>query len=290
MNRRERNTTLANKCFLMPSAAACLLLAACTGPGGVQPKATANAAPKPVPLVKKAAPRNEIEPLNAPSVLRTKNEPAIAKAVNNYRINKKKKSTENRSVAADLNGDGSVEVLALMSGKDWCTPAGCDLILFRETDRGLRPMQQIRRVKAPIVVSPIGQQGWRDIIVQTGGKADTLGQKVRLRFAGSGYPKNAMTQPKVRVGIPSTGETVLPRFGAAPNPSAPAQSGVFDPPPLTSTPRAALPQESVPDAVVAREGADSQRPSLAAGQQTAVLPTRIEPDPFRGPGPDTEPR
>ena len=268
-------------------AIACGLVAACSGPGGIQPQAK-KAAPKPVQLVKKAPPKSQIKPLDAPSVLRRKDQPAITKAVNNYRINKKKKSTDNRSVAMDLNEDGQIEVVALMTGKDWCTPAGCDMVIFRDTDRGLRPMQTIKRVKAPIVVSPIGQQGWRDLIVQTGGSEGTLGQKVRLRFSGSGYPKNAMRQPKVRVGIPSTGETVMPRYGAAPEPAVDPVSpaGAFSPPPLAAASQSApLPQDAQSQPTAGRSQA-----GVYANSGASVLPTRIEPDPFRGPGPDTEPR
>jgi len=76
----------------------------------------------------------------------------------------------------------------LLTGQDWCSPAGMYARNIRAGDVGFRPVSQIIGVKAPIAAGPGSNAGWRDLIVKTG-----QNKVVRLQFTGGGYPVNAAT-------------------------------------------------------------------------------------------------
>ena len=125
----------------------------------------------------------------------------LRKAIERYRIIKKRSASRYKSAAADLNGDGRVEAIVLFSGEDWCKKTGCSLVVFQMERTGFRPVTHVTSARAPILVGPGRNYGWRDLIVKTGGGAAPVRQ-VRLGFTGKGYPRNALLQPE------PTGETL----------------------------------------------------------------------------------
>jgi hypothetical protein len=125
----------------------------------------------------------------------------LRKAIERYRIIKKRSVGAYKTAAADLNGDGRVEAIVIFSGEDWCKNTGCSLVVFQMERTGFRPVTHVTSVHAPILVGPGRNYGWRDLIVKTGGGAAPVRQ-VRLGFTGKGYPRNALLQPE------PTGETL----------------------------------------------------------------------------------
>ena len=142
------------------------------------------------------------------------NEPLLAKAVERYRLNKKQKQSPYRSVGIDLNGDGQAEVLALLEGPDWCTNTGCTLAIFTPGKTGYRPVATIRRVRGPVTVTNERNNGWSDLVVNTGLSARN--QRVRLRFGANGYPGNAVTLTPMPSDIEINGEVVIERVDLMP--------------------------------------------------------------------------
>ncbi len=132
----------------------------------------------------------------------------LAKAVERYRLNKKQKKSPYRSVGTDLNGDGQAEVLVLLEGEGWCARTGCTLAIFT-TDRllGYRPVTTIRRVRGPVIVTPERNNGWNDLVVNTG--IASRNQRVRLRFGSNGYPGNAITLTPMPADVALAGQVVI---------------------------------------------------------------------------------
>jgi hypothetical protein len=162
-------------------------LAACSGdkPGAaVAPDAPAVPGAEAGPLAlapHRSSPQSIVMPVN---------QEALAQAVERHRITKKKGESPFDQAGADLNSDGKAKALVLFTGKDWCSPQGCTLVVFEPGETGYRPVSQIVGVKAPVAAGPGSNAGWRDLIVKTG-----QNKVVRLQFTGGGYPANAAGQP-----------------------------------------------------------------------------------------------
>lgn len=119
----------------------------------------------------------------------------LRKAIERYRISKKRGEANTDSAGVDLNGDGNPEALVLFAGKDWCLQTGCSLVVFQREATGYRPISHITRVRPPILVGADSHFGWNDLLVNTGGGPSPV-RTVRLGFTGQGYPVNALLQPE----------------------------------------------------------------------------------------------
>ena len=143
------------------------------------------------------------------SVLGPVNDAALQRAIENYRINKKRQRGPVQIAGADLNGDGVAEAVVLFSGKDWCTKTGCSLGIFQSDQYGYRVVSRTVRVKAPIVISPEQSNGWRDLLVSTGGAGSAPLRRIKLRFSGSGYARNAMLEDEIPPDVPQLGDVAI---------------------------------------------------------------------------------
>lgn len=130
------------------------------------------------------------------------------RAIENYRINKNRKKGPYQMQGVDLDGDGVGEAMVLFGGEDWCTKSGCSLAILKSDERGYKPIFRTVRVRAPVIVSRNESQGWRDIIVTSGGGGAPV-RRVVLRFSGNGYPRNAMQEPEYPREAPLDGEIAI---------------------------------------------------------------------------------
>ena len=94
-----------------------------------------------------------------------------------------------RDAFADLDGDGTDEVLAWLYDPNWCTDAGCTLLVFQRQDGSDALLAEIAPVRAPIRVARQTNGGWRDILVTVGGGTVPVGT-VALYHDGIGYPED----------------------------------------------------------------------------------------------------
>lgn len=134
--------------------------------------------------------------------------------IENYRINKKRAKGPYKLQGVDLDGDGVGEALVLFEGKDWCKSTGCSLAIFKADGRGYKPVFRTVSVKPPVIVTRDENQGWRDLIVTSGGgRAPT--RRVLLRFSGLGYPRNAMLEPEAPTNQPIDGQVAVAAPGAS---------------------------------------------------------------------------
>lgn len=151
-----------------------------------------------------------------PSVLRPVNEASVRKAIENYRLSKKRTPGPVQIIGADLNEDGTVEAIVLFAGKDWCTKTGCSLAILQPGTHGHRVISRTVRVKAPVVISTDQSNGWRDLLVSTGGGGTAPLRRVRLRFTGAGYPRNALLEDEIPPDVPQVGDVAIQAPAAAP--------------------------------------------------------------------------
>jgi hypothetical protein len=87
-------------------------------------------------------------------------------------------------------GDGSQPDALVLLGGDYCGSAGCNLLVLRSADKGLKLVSSSTISNEPIGVLNERQHGLRTLIVNTRGKGEVL-----MRFNGSRYPLNPSMQP-----------------------------------------------------------------------------------------------
>lgn len=189
------------------SSALILLLAGCGGSGGSRSGPTAGIANTPAAPVQIGRRGGAGTAANT-SALGPLDDAQIAKAIENYRLSKKRAKGSYQTAGVDLNGDGTYEAIVLFGGKDWCTKTGCSMAVFQKFSHGFRPISRTVRVKAPVDISVNATNSYRDILVQTGG-GPAPERRVRLQFTGSGYSRNAMLQSEVPLGTAERTETAI---------------------------------------------------------------------------------
>lgn len=189
-----------------------MILSGCGGSGGrnAPTAGITNTAPAPVQLG--GAP---ISGSAQASVLGPLDEALVRRAIENYRLSKKRAKGPYQLAGADLNGDGVREAIVLFQGKDWCTRTGCSLAVFQSFNHGFRVISRTVRAKAPVEVTGVLTNAYRDLLVQTGG-GPSPERRVRLKFTGEGYSRNALLQPEVPLGTAAGTEIAIDAIAERP--------------------------------------------------------------------------
>ncbi|GBE44622.1 MAG TPA: hypothetical protein ENH05_09040 [Rhizobiales bacterium] len=197
MSRAAHKITAANFRLVLCTGGVALLVAGCAGGGarGGPSAGIATNSAAPVQLGASSASGAAIRQ----SVLGPLDDAKIARAIENYRISKKRAKGPYKIAGADLNGDGVREAIVLFQGKDWCARTGCSLAIFQLFERGFKPISRTVRVKPPVEIADAVTNMYRDLLVQTGG-GPAPERRVRLQFSGESYSRNAMLQSEVPLG------------------------------------------------------------------------------------------
>ena len=90
----------------------------------------------------------------------------------------------------DLDGDGSVEVLAYVRSPETCGSGGCTLIVFDMVGGQLVPLGRIPATRLPISIYPERPDGFRDLGVTTAGGGYRPSVR-RVSFSGGSYAGSA---------------------------------------------------------------------------------------------------
>jgi hypothetical protein len=91
----------------------------------------------------------------------------------------------------DLDGDGRLDAIVLLSGSMWCGSKGCQLLVLRGTSDGYVVVSAATVAREAIRVSSETCKGWKTLIVNSRGVGDVL-----MRFDGTRYPSDPALQPK----------------------------------------------------------------------------------------------
>lgn len=105
-------------------------------------------------------------------------------------------NTRFNSVRFDLNGDGKDEAIVML---DWCSKAGCEMLIFEAKDKGLRFSSRVSRVQAPILVAQSQHFSWQSLLTNNNKKW------LLLDFDGLSYPLNTRGAKPVDRASNSTG-------------------------------------------------------------------------------------
>jgi hypothetical protein len=107
---------------------------------------------------------------------------------------------------ADLNGDQYQDALVLMTGSYWCGNAGCNLLVFKGTDKtaGFQFVSDSTLVRDPIIVSDTVTNGWHDLILDVKSVSN-----VALKYDGKTYPSNPSMIDPLPTGTVPKGITVF---------------------------------------------------------------------------------
>lgn len=136
--------------------------------------------------------------INTPQKLANESiDPALQKAIDSYIENAGIPTDASQrflSESIDLNGDGILDALVLLTGSNWCGTGGCTLLVLQGTASEFRLVSSSSIIQTPLIVSETRTNGWRDLIVDLRGGGATPG-KVALKFDGKGYPSNPSTEP-----------------------------------------------------------------------------------------------
>jgi hypothetical protein len=101
-----------------------------------------------------------------------------------------------RIASAYLDGDDKADAVVLLTSGASCSPAGCDLFVFRGTETGYVLVSRTRHVKPPVMVREARNDGLRMLVVGVGQGGPFRDRDARLlNRAGRGYPTDAMVEP-----------------------------------------------------------------------------------------------
>lgn len=95
----------------------------------------------------------------------------------------------------DLNGDGRLDTLVYVFGKDTCGTSGCDALVFQSVNGEYKLVSDIGLAWNPVIVSQRKTHGWNDLILFVVGGGIQPGYYAVLRFDGHTYPENPTVKP-----------------------------------------------------------------------------------------------
>ncbi|MEL7542177.1 MAG: hypothetical protein AAGJ70_00215 [Pseudomonadota bacterium] len=203
--------------FLQPPGtiliATALLIAGCGGgldPNQAGPTGVTVASPQtlaPPSALNQPGDDATLVPSNAPpSALMTIDAAAAERALARYYLNAGADGTH-RIAGADLDGDGTPEILAHVRGDTYCAPTGCALLVLRRGTTGYRVISKALRVRTPIAIARTSRVGWRDVLVRTGLPGAV--KPVILPFNGTRYAANASVLPRARASLAALPELAI---------------------------------------------------------------------------------
>ena len=97
------------------------------------------------------------------------------------------KTTRYSAAFVDLNDDGKPEVIAYITGRDWCGSGGCTTLVLVPKGSSYRVVARLTITRPPIRVLRAKSHGWRDIGVWMQGGGIQPGYEANLFFNGKTY-------------------------------------------------------------------------------------------------------
>lgn len=96
----------------------------------------------------------------------------------------------------DLDDDGRRDALVMFKNPYgyWCGTHGCTLLVMKANNNSFTLVNSIQPVRAPLHVSELRTNGWRNLITRVSGRQEKA-KDVALQFNGRDYPQNPATLP-----------------------------------------------------------------------------------------------
>ena len=126
----------------------------------------------------------------APSIAE---EPTALMSAIQHHLKNSSESTppQHRYVLVDLNGDGILDAVVLLTAHDFCGSGGCTLEIFRGEGHGFTFVSGSTLSLEPMRISTGSSHGWKTLIVASQRSSGLL-----MRFDGRRYPPNPSMQPR----------------------------------------------------------------------------------------------
>jgi hypothetical protein len=115
----------------------------------------------------------------------------------------------------DLNDDGTLDAVVLLTGRDWCGSGGCSMLILRGHSGGFSVVSRSTISNQPIKVSAERQHGWHTLLVSVKGGGIQRGFVV-MPFNGSKYPLNPSMQARATSTQADAATTLTFRKGDTP--------------------------------------------------------------------------
>lgn len=110
---------------------------------------------------------------------------------------------------ADLNDDGTKEVIVYVSGRAWCGSGGCVMWILSPEAGSYRVITKTTVTHLPIRVLDTRSNGWHDLSVMARINAIEPLDEAVLSFDGKTYPNNPSVPPARRLSGRVQGKTVI---------------------------------------------------------------------------------
>jgi hypothetical protein len=94
----------------------------------------------------------------------------------------------------DLNGDGVLDAVVLITDRFYCGSGGCNMAILRGTGDSFAYVSGSTISREPIRVLTESRHGWKSLSVAVAGGGVKSGDVV-MRFNGKRYPLNPTMQP-----------------------------------------------------------------------------------------------
>ncbi len=97
--------------------------------------------------------------------------------------------TPHQIAYTDVNDDGLVDVMLLLTADQWCIGESCTLMMFEGTASGAKMLAELTLISSPISVGESIENQWRDIFVTLPGAAGKT-SIARISHDGQNYPES----------------------------------------------------------------------------------------------------
>lgn len=104
---------------------------------------------------------------------------------------------------ADLDGDGTDEVLAYVSGELACSPTGCPLLVLKDDGTSFTEVAKINGTNLPVGMLDSSSNGWRDLW-STAEASDGATSLVKLVHDDKAYPAKSEAGDATKLDKPGT--------------------------------------------------------------------------------------
>lgn len=100
--------------------------------------------------------------------------------------------TRYSSAFVDLNDDGTKEVIAYITGRDWCGTGGCTMLILIPEGGSYKAITRVPAVRLPVRMLATKSNAWHDISVVARINGTEPLYEAILSFDGKSYPNQCL--------------------------------------------------------------------------------------------------
>ena len=94
----------------------------------------------------------------------------------------------------DLNRDGKLDAIVLVSGDSVCGTGGCEVLIFKGDGKNYSLITEMSVSHPPVFVGRTKTKGWSDLLMEVYG-GGIKPYFASLKFDGKTYPENPTVEP-----------------------------------------------------------------------------------------------